>query len=534
MVKNHTPKRLPFVQPFNKALHTAISWVSGPTPILARPGFEKNSTNRYLLTAMIALSCLLFPALGLADSTQAQDQDAIGAILFWVTFIFIFAIIGRFLARRCHQAGVLGELLMGVVLGNVCYFLGIQLFVVLRDGAASFNIMRGMLSGMPLTQAVNQSISDPFYAAQLTQALSSSKGLELIKVGYILDVFSRYGVIFLLFMVGLESSFQDLRRTGRESMQVALIGVIVPIFLGFFAAHLLLPEASYQADLFVAATLSATSIGITARVLAEMKKLRTREARTILGAAMLDDVLGLVILAIVSSIVVSGHVDFMLVFKVIISAILFFAGALTIGPWVLRKSVKFFSFLELWEAKLFVSFIFVMALAWLATLLQLESIIGAFAAGLIIHDGFFEVGADDGTRRFDIKDLVSPLESILAPLFFMLIGIQVKLESFLDWHVLLMAATLIFAAVIGKLISGIGGNKKDDRWLIGIGMLPRGEVGLVFASIGRNLGVISDQLFSSIILMVIVTTLIAPPLLKARYAHTQSKKKALHHDSQTR
>jgi Kef-type K+ transport system membrane component KefB len=157
---------------------------------------------------------------------------------------------------------------------------------------------------------------------------------------------------------------------------------------------------------------------------------------------------------------------------------------------------------------------------------QLASIIGAFAAGMIINDSFFE---GDKTRHhfFKIKDLISPLEFILAPLFFMLIGIQVKLETFYDMHVLWMASGLILAAIIGKLLSGLGANRKDDRLLIGIGMMPRGEVGLVFASIGRTLGVISDQLFAAIVLMIVVTTLLAPILLKARFARHDVQEKRL-------
>jgi len=212
--------------------------------------------------------------------------------------------------------------------------------------------------------------------------------------------------------------------------------------------------------------------------------------------------------------------------RVVMQVILFFAGVLLIGPWALRRLVHFFRFLEPWEAKLAISFVFVMALAWLATLVQLASIIGAFAAGLIIHDGFFDGHALEGKRDKQIRDLVAPLESLLAPLFFMLIGIQVKLESFLDWHVLVIALGLTIAAVLGKLVCGFGAAKKDDRLLIGIGMLPRGEVGLVFASIGRTLGVLSDELFSAIILMVIITTFMAPPWMKARYAQQQKKAEA--------
>ena len=393
----------------------------------------------------------------------------------------------------------------------------LNLFVVLREGSIVFNIMHAVLDGAPLAEAVHAIITNPHDANQMIAVLKSDSGIEFIKVGYVLDIFSRYGVIFLLFMVGLESSFEELKRTGRESTQVAIVGVIAPITLGFGVAYLLVPNVSFQTALFVAATLSATSIGITARVLSEMKKLNTREAKTILGAAMLDDVLGLIILAIVSSIVIGGVFEMTQILQIAFSALLFFAGVLSIGPWVLRKSVRCFSLFELWEAKLFVSFLFVMLLSWLATLVNLSSIIGAFSAGLIIHDGFFD-SDESKHHRFDIKDLVAPFEAILAPLFFVLIGIQVKLESFWGWPVMAMAIGLTLAAVLGKLVSGIGANKKDDRLLIGIGMLPRGEVGLVFASIGRTLGVISDELFSAIIFMVIVTTLLAPPLMKRRYA----------------
>lgn len=464
--------------------------------------------------------CLFVPAITFASNVKElpAGHDPVSQVILWVTLIFTLAIAGRYLAKLFNQPGVLGELLMGVLLGNVCYFFGMQLMVVLREGSSVFNIMRDMLAGLSLTQAVSDNIPNVLNAQEVIRALSDSDGIEYIKIGYTLDMFSRYGVIFLLFMVGLESSVQELKHTGQESVRVALIGVIAPIILGFAVASFLIPEASYQAHLFVAATLSATSIGITARVLSEMKKLKTREARTILGAAMLDDVLGLIILAVVSSIVINDRVDLSDLTRVIMSTVIFFTAVLWVAPWVIRLLVRCTRFLDLWEAKLVVTFIFVMLLAWLATIVQLASIIGAFTAGMMMDDSYFSgrEGASQPATR--IKNLVAPLESLLAPLFFMLIGIQVKLEAFLDWHVLFMSAGLIVAAIVGKLLSGLGGHQKDDRLLIGIGMLPRGEVGLVFASIGRTLGVISDQLFAAIILMVIVTTIIAPPWLKARYA----------------
>lgn len=456
-----------------------------------------------------------FPACALANP-EINHADPAASIIFWVTIIFFFGILGRYIAKKLNLPGVLGELLMGVLLGNVCYFFGLQLAVVLREGSAIFSILSSVVSGTSLHAAVSAYIPDAHYASQVTAALSGSNGTNLFEIAFAVDTFSRYGVIFLLFMVGLESSVAELKHTGRESLQVAIIGVVAPILLGLVVTFFLMPDASLAADLFVAATLSATSIGITARVLKDMKKLHTREAKTILGAAMIDDVLGLIILAIVSSIVIRGMIDMLVVSRVVVLAGVFFFGALWIGPWVLRKMVSMFHSFDSWEAKLFTAFLFLMGMAWLATLAQLATIIGAFVAGIIIHDGFF----DSSTHKTEltVQTLVAPFEAILAPIFFMLIGIQVKIETFFNWHVVLIACALILAAIIGKLLSGLGASAKDDRMLIGIGMLPRGEVGLVFASIGRTIGVISDDLFSAIILMVIVTTVVAPPWLKVRYS----------------
>lgn len=468
---------------------------------------------------------MLSPVLAFAAG-NGEHTDPIASVILAVTTIFFLAIIGRYTARRLNQPGVLGELLMGVLVGNLCYFLGFQLIVVLREGSSIFDVMKEMLDGVSLQQAVTSVVTNPYYATQVTEALSGPNGIDFLKIGYVVDIFSRYGVIFLLFMVGLESSVEELKHTGKESILVAIIGILAPMILGFGVANILMPDASYQVDLFIAATLSATSIGITARVLTEMKKLRTREARTILGAAMLDDILGLIILAVVSSLVVRGDVDEMMVVRIIALSALFFVGVLTLGPILLRKAVHFFRFLEPWEAKLFISFLFVMSLAWLASLIQLATIIGAFAAGVILHEGYFNSHEPKNNESRSIHQLVSPLESILAPLFFMVIGIQVKLETFCSLNVIILAFGLVVAAILGKLVSGLGASAKDDRLLIGIGMLPRGEVGLVFASIGRTLGVISDDLFSAVVLMVIITTLIAPPLLKARYAMTKKERNA--------
>ena len=480
-------------------------------------GFQKKQ--KFVL--LLLLACVTIPSFAFASASSGHT-DPVASVVLWVTLIFFFGVMGRYVAQLVHQPGVLGELIMGVLLGNLCYFFGLPLAILLREGGAIFEIMGDVLSGATFAKAVSLHLPNLPNPQQIITVLQGKNGINLIRVVYVVDSFSRYGVIFLLFMVGLETSIDEIKHTGKESIRVALLGVIVPILIGFLVSLLLMPNGSLTTDLFLAATLSATSVGITARVLKEMNKLRTREAKTILGAAMIDDVLGLIILAIVSSVVLTGVGEVGVLVRVVMQVILFFSGVLLIGPWVLRHLVYVFRFLEPWESKLAISFVFVMALAWLATLVELASIIGAFAAGLIIHDDFFDDHALPGKADKKIRDLVAPLESLLAPLFFMLIGIQVKLESFLDWHVLFIALGLTIAAVIGKLVCGLGAAKKDDRLLIGIGMLPRGEVGLVFASIGRTLGVLSDELFSAIILMVIITTFMAPPWMKARYTkHTK-------------
>ena len=460
---------------------------------------------------------LMLVSTSLFASTEFSHSDPIASVILGVTLILFFAVIGRYLARLFNQSSVLGELLMGVLIGNLFYFFGVELFVILREGPAMFTIVGKLLSGDSIQDAVSQAISNPKSAALITNALRGPNGLELLKVSYIVDIFSRYGVIFLLFMVGLDSSIDELKHTGSESVKVALIGVIAPFLLGLIVALLLMPSMNFKTHIFIGATLCATSLGITARVLTEMGKIETREARTILGAAMLDDILGLILLAIVSSVIITGTVDVREIIKIITLAILFFTTAIMLGPIILEASIKFLDSMVLWESKLFISFLFVMILAWLASLVDLATIIGAFAAGLILHDGYFKPSNKRGLHLFTIKNLIAPLELILAPLFFILIGIQVKLETFLDWHVLMLATGLLFAAIVGKLLSGLGGRAEDNRLVIGLGMLPRGEVGLVFASIGRTLNVITDEVFSAIVMMVIITTVIAPPLIKLKF-----------------
>jgi Kef-type K+ transport system membrane component KefB len=440
--------------------------------------------------------------------------DPVAPVILGVTTILAFAIIGRIGARKLGQPTVLGELLMGILLGNVAWYLGIDLIAVLREGSRVFDVVNQALLGVP----IEQSASDIFGAArglEIARIVTGPQGGQVMQVAHAVDVFSRYGVIFLLFMVGLRTNLDELRSVGGDAIRVALIGVIAPVALGYGVAALIRPDLEFSTTLFVASTLAATSIGITANVLSETGADKSREGHIILGAAVCDDILALIILAIVSGIVVSGSVHMPDVVRVAFVSALFLVAVIKLGPAIIRLTAKIMRQLDIVEAKMFTSYLFVMVLAWAANLVGLATIIGAFSAGIVLSDRYFRETEGDGSSFVSIRELIMPLEVILVPIFFILMGIQVKIESFLSWPVVLFAAGLLAAAVIGKFLSGLGGSKGTVRMAIGLGMLPRGEVGLVFASIGRTLGVIDDAVFSSIVLMIIVTSLMAPPFLKA-------------------
>jgi Kef-type K+ transport system membrane component KefB len=449
----------------------------------------------------------------LANPLTIGHSDPIAPVILGVTSILLFAVIGRFAARRLGQPTVLGELFMGILLGNIAWYLGVDLIAVLREGSRIFEITNYSLAGIPIDEAAillfGDQASDDF-----VRIMSGPNGAQILQVAHTVDVFSRYGVIFMLFMVGLQTDVRKMRKVGGDAIRVGIIGVVLPFALGFFAARMLMPELSLNSALFVAATLGATSIGISANVLASLNRVDSREGHIILGAAVADDVLGLIILAVVSGIVVSGSINLLEVTSVVTVSLLFLVGAVALGPAIVRFSARIMGKLDIVEAKMFTSYLFVMVLAWVANLAGLATIIGAFAAGLVLSDSYFLEYELGRKKTVSIRELIMPLEVILVPIFFILMGIQVKLESFMSWPVIVVASGLLVAAIIGKIASGFGASREVDRLVVGIGMMPRGEVGLVFAAIGRTLGVIDDALFSAIVLMVMITTLLAPPLLK--------------------
>lgn len=451
----------------------------------------------------------------MSEPAAALHGDPIAPVILGVTSILAFAVLGRVGARKLGQPTVLGELLMGVLLGNLAWYFHFDLLAILREGPRVFDVVNGVLAGRDINE-VATAIFGASKGPELVAIMHGPHGGQVMQVAHAVDVFSRYGVIFLLFMVGLETDLKEMQRVGADSVRVAVLGVAMPVALGFACVLLLRPDEALNSTMFIAATLGATSIGVAAHVLKEMGRAHSLEGRIILGAAICDDILGLIILAIVSGFVVSGAVVPAELVSIILLSVAFLIAAFALGPATVRWLAAIMNRLDIVEAKMFTSYLFVMVLAWLANLAGLATIIGAFAAGIILHDGFFN-GHRDADKEYviSIRQLIEPLEVILVPIFFILMGIQVKIETFLSRPVLTLAGGLLLAAFVGKILSGIGAKEPANKWAVGFGMLPRGEVGLVFAAIGRSLNVIDDSIFAAIVLMVLVTTLATPPLLKA-------------------
>ena len=467
--------------------------------------------NYHKLCVVICL--LLLPVVASAVEFHISHNDPVAPVILGVTGILFVALIGRFSARKLGFPSVIGELIMGIVVGNLAFYYQLDLIMVLREGPAIFDTMDNLLKGEELELATLNAIGAEG-TWHILDILRGPHGNEILQVAHTVDVFSRYGIIFLLFLVGIETSVDEMRKVGPNSSRVAVIGVLLPFVLGMVASSLLLDDAALHTSMFLGATLAATSVGITAMVLQEMKMEKTEIAHTILGAAVIDDILGLLMLAIISGIVITGSIDLVHISITIIIATLFLAATIYVGPYFIKLLVRLFCRLDIIEAKMFVSYLFVMVMAWMANLAGLATIIGAFAAGLILQDAYFESWDDDRKCPVTIKDLIMPLEVILVPIVFVVMGLQVKLETFLQQEVVILAAGLLAAAILGKVLSGFGAFGVKNHMAIGIGMMPRGEVGLIFAAIGKSLGVLDDALFSAVVLMVVVTTLLAPPLFK--------------------
>jgi Kef-type K+ transport system membrane component KefB len=351
--------------------------------------------------------------------------------------------------------------------------------------------------------------------------LTGWHGLDFVATSPHLGSLAELGVVLLLFQVGLESNLHQMARVGGTAFSVATIGVVVPMALGYGLHAVLVPDVSWHVHLFIGAVLSATSVGITARVFKDLGKIDSPTGRVVLGAAVIDDVLGLVVLAVVAGVVRGAQtgepIDLVGIVSIVLKAVGFLGAAIAFGRPVSRHLYRAAGMLRVRGVLLAATLGFCFSIAYLAHLVGLAPIVGAFAAGLVLDELVYRDLATREDRPLETQ--IAPLGELLTPIFFVMTGAQVDLAAFANLDALALAAALTAAAVIGKQACALVASSDGvDRLSVGLGMIPRGEVGLIFAATGSRLfldghPVVGTTTYAAIVLMVMFTSMVTPPLL---------------------
>ena len=345
--------------------------------------------------------------------------------------------------------------------------------------------------------------------------------LNLLSPEKTYEVLAQIGIIILLFDVGLHIKIDEIMKLGWVSLLVAVLGVVFPFILGFFLSEFL-GHTSIEA-MFVAAALVATSVGITARVFADLGVIKSKASQIVLGAAVIDDIIGMIVLAIVTG-ASKGSLSYWKILLVLGEAIGFVVFLIIVGQRVVKRFVHKTEVLKIRNGPFILAIIFCLALSALASFIDIAAIVGAFLAGLVLSE--FSV-------KYELANRTESLNDFLVPFFFVIMGTKVELTSFVQANILIQALLLTLVAILGKILGcGLGSLSvgKKNAILVGVGMIPRGEVGMIIASLGLAYGVISGELYSSVVFMVVVTTLMAPPFLRKlilKFGEAEEKKKSL-------
>ena len=418
----------------------------------------------HLVLVAIGLSLL---AAGLAIS-QGGSLNELGRVALALAIVLVAAVLGGHLAGRVGQPAVLGELIGGILLGN-----------------------------LPLD------------------------ALRFLRTDTYLDILSQIGMVLLLFEVGLGLSVRDLAAVGSSSFAVAVLGTVASLAMGFLAGKALLPAAPVAIHVFLGAAIAATSVGITARVLRDVGASRGREARIILGAAVVDDVLALVLLGAVTAWVAPSVQDSNpggAIAGLVLKTVGFLILSISLGAWLTPGWFRQVARLRTQGALLAAGLCFCFVLAWAANAIGLAPLVGAFAAGLVLEDRHSDPFVQRGEQA--LGELLQPMILFLVPVFFVLVGIRTNLAPLTHPTVLGLALALTVAAIVGKMACAAGVFGEGARRLtVAIGMVPRGEVTLVFAALGSTLHIgaaplLDDNGYASLVAVVVLTTLLTPPALK--------------------
>ena len=395
----------------------------------------------------------------------------LGALL----LLLVATRIGAEIAERCGQPSVLGEIFAGILVGATGFGL----------------IVRGFEGDTQFFQVF---------------ALSGESAQGTYQA---LDALAEVGAMLLLFEIGMHTDLYELRKVGASALSVGAAGVVLPFFGGWAAARFLLDMAPFT-SLIIGAALTATSIGITARVFQDLKMLRTRESQIVLGAAVADDVIGLVILAVLSSLGASmdnGGNIWIMAAQVTLVAVGFLVAAVWIGVRCIAFIDRIFDKMKSRGALTVGALSFCLLIALLGHQVKLAFIIGAFAAGLVLSHC---------KQQKELQNAIRPLADVFIPVFFAMMGTVVNLRTmFASPDVLRIALVLVFVGVAGKMFGALVVRDRSlNRWIIALGMIPRGEVGLIYARLGIQNDWLRAATYDGVVLMVIVTTVMTPPLLR--------------------
>ncbi len=409
-----------------------------------------------------------------AGSAEAHGPE-FGPVLLGLAILVLGAKLGGVLVARRGQPAVLGELLFGIALANLF----------------------------------------PLFFGDV--------GIEFVRSQPSLKLLAEIGVLLLLFDVGLETDLRAFARVGPSAVLVAIIGVVIPLVLGWAVALWFLPQSSTLVHIFIGATLSATSVGITVRILKDLGVTNSPEGQTIIGAAILDDILGLIVLAVVVGSITGsgpqgGGMSLFSIAVIVFKATAFLGITVVLGHFFSNEIISFATRTGEHGVLLIIGVALCFSFAYFAEWIGLADIIGAFAAGVFLDP--YGVGVHTKADEATLRELLSPLSDLFVPLFFVLMGLQVNLATLMEPSALALGGVLIVCAIIGKLACALGVVGRGIRRLpVGMGMIPRGEVGLIFAGIGTQVmlegqPILSEHVYSGVVVMVVVTTLIAPAGLR--------------------
>jgi len=357
---------------------------------------------------------------------------------------------------------------------------------------------------------------------------------NVIEPTEVIKLLAEIGIIFLLFEVGLGTNFARLKKTGIKPFIVAIGGVILPFILGFLISYQLF-QLDLLVSLLIGCTLTATSIGITIRVLTDLKKQGSDESQIVLGAAVIDDVIGIILLSVIYEFSLGKSINYFDIGKIALFIFLF----LLLAPFAVKLIS---SLIKYYEDKSEIAGLvpttivaLILFFAWLAHRVGAPELLGGFAAGLALSPQFFPPLGKflriDAAFTHKIESQMSPIIYLFTPIFFVTVGLSLNLRE-IDWHsslIWLLSLSLVVAAVVGKLLSGflLIGEKSWMKWAVGLAMIPRGEVGLIFAELGRTHKILDNSLYAALLIVIAVTTILTPFAMRYFYQHSYPSPKSI-------